>query len=75
MVIKYGCNPKEVWLLESSSQSGVAITKWSDIKHAVGTDLTVAHRHLVWNRPASSLQIIEQFIKETEGAKYSHLSK
>ena len=70
MVLKYEFDPNQVWFLEATSDQGVTIKSWSDIERTLGTDATVALRHLDWKRPDSSLDIIEQFVKETEGAKY-----
>ena len=37
----------------------------------MGTEFTkIAIRHLTWERPDSTRDIIEQFIKETEGAEF-----
>ena len=67
MVLRYESKPNDVWFLESTSWNGVTIKKWSDIKRSLGTEFNVAFRHLKWERPESSLPIIEQFIKETHG--------
>ena len=70
MVLKYEFDPNQVWLLEATSDQGVTIKTWSEIERTLGTEVTIALRHLEWKRPDSSLDIIERFVKETEGAGY-----
>ena len=70
MILRYECKPNEVWFLESTSKNGVTVKKWSDIKGSLGTEFNVAIRHLNWARPESSLPIIEQFLKETDGSAF-----
>lgn len=71
MVIRYGSEPDEVFLVESESANGVSIKRWSDYPDEPGTFYTkVVLRHLEWERPDESIDILEQFIEETQGAEY-----
>ena len=71
MVLKYDDRPGGVSLLEVTPDQGVVITSWADIRDLHGLQyLKVALRHLQWKRPNKSRDIIEEFIKQTEGAAY-----
>ena len=71
MVLKFGSERKEVFFLEATSNHGVALKRWSNINHALGNFYSkIVIRHLVWDRPDSALELLEQFINETEGSKY-----
>ena len=71
MVIRYGSEPDEVFLVESESANGVSIKRWSDYPDEPGNFYTkVVLRHLEWERPDESIDILEQFIEETQGAEY-----
>ena len=71
MILKFGSEPHEVFFIQSTSNFGVSLTRWSAIRHEVGHYYTkIALRHLDWERSDQSLAILEQFIKETEGAAF-----
>ena len=71
MVLKFGSDRDEVFFFEATSNHGVALKRWSSIKHALGSFYSkIAIRHLKWDRPDTALELLEQFINETEGSKY-----
>ena len=60
MVLKFGSDPDEVFFLEATSNHGVALKRWSGIKHALGSFYSkIVIRHLNWDRPDSSLESLE----------------
>ena len=68
MVLRYGSEPFEVFLLEAAND-GVSIKRWSEINYAVGDFYTkVAYRRLKWERPSESIEVLEKFLEETEDA-------
>ena len=71
MVLKFGSEPNDVFFIEATSNLGVALKRWSGMRHALGSFYSkIALRHLDWDRPDESLDILEQFIKETQGNAY-----
>ena len=51
MVLKFECEPDEVYFIESTSNYGVALTKWSEIKDQIGSYYyKIALRHVEWDR-------------------------
>ena len=63
MVIKFGSQPKEVFILESTGDMGVSIKNFAEIIPHIGDFYTkVALRHIKWERPDSSLGILENFL-------------
>lgn len=71
MVLKFVSKPNEVFVLESVPDKGVSIRTWKDLRGLLGRDYSkIAFRHLIWDRPELNLNIVEQFVKETEGAAY-----
>lgn len=72
MVLKFGSDPNEVFFMEATSNQGVSLKRFSGMKQAIGTFYRkVVIRHLEWDRPDSSLDLLEQFINEVQGATYS----
>ena len=66
MVLKFGSEPNEVFFIEATSNHGVSLKRWSGMRHALGSFYQkIALRHLDWERPDESLEILEQFINET----------
>ena len=60
MVLRYGSEPTEVFLVESEAVNGVAIKKWSDYDDEPGNFYTkVVLRHLDWDRPEGSLDNLQ----------------
>ena len=72
MVIKFGSEPNDVFIIEATGNNGVCIRSFSRIMHHVGGFYTkVALRHLEWERPDASLDILEQFLEEVNGRDYN----
>ena len=60
MVIKFGTEPNDVFMIEATGNYGVGIRSFSRIMHHVGGFYSkVALRHLEWERPNASLDILE----------------
>lgn len=71
MVLKFGSEPDEVFFVEATSNMGVALKRYSGMKHTIGDFYKkIVIRHLDWERPDSSLDVLEQFIDEVNGLKY-----
>ena len=76
MVLKFEEHPNEIFFLEATSNMGVALRRWSGIRHALGTFYKrVVIRHLEWDRPDESLDNLEAFMKEVIGNSYSFSMK
>jgi len=72
MVLKFGSEPEDVFMIEATSNLGVSIRNFARIKPHIGTFYTkVAIRHLDWERPDASLDILEQFLEEVNGREYN----
>ena len=60
MVLKFGTEPENAFFIEATSNHGVSIKRFSGIKHAMGNFYSkIAIRHLDWERPDSSLDMLE----------------
>lgn len=60
MVLKFGSQPDEVFIIEATGNMGVTIRSFSRIMHHIGGFYTkCALRHLEWERPNASLDILE----------------
>ena len=60
MVIKFGSEPNDVFIIEATSNMGVSIRNFGRIMHHIGGFYAkVALRHLEWERPDASLDILE----------------
>ena len=71
MVLKFATKPDEVYVLGVLPGQGVQIRSWTTIRGLLGTEYSkIAFRHLIWERPESSLMVLNQFVKETEGAAH-----
>ena len=76
MVLKFEEQPEEVFFLEATSNNGVSLRRWSNIKPFLGTFYTkVVHRHVDWDRTEKSLQNLEIFMKEVVGNSYKFSMK
>lgn len=72
MVIKMASLPNEVLLLESTSCSGVHLSRFSEKKLFIGTYFKkLVYRKLTWNEKQDNIQFLMQFCKETEHSSYS----
>ena len=64
--------PNEVLLLESTSGSGVHLSRFSEKKLFIGTYFKkLVYRKLTWNEKQDNIQFLMQFCKETEHSSYS----
>jgi hypothetical protein len=71
MILKFEEHPEEVFFLEATSNNGVSLRRWSNIRPFLGTFYTkVVHRHIDWERTESSLENLEKFMKEVVGNSY-----
>ena len=60
MILRFGSFPEDVFFMESTSNYGVQLTRWSSISQHVGNYYKkVAFRHLEWDRTDESLEVLE----------------
>lgn len=72
MALKFEEHPKEIFFLEATSNNGVSLRRFSNIKPYLGTFyMRVTHRHVNWERSEKSLSSLEVFLKEVIGSGYS----
>ena len=72
MVLKFGSEPNDVFLMEATSNHGVSLKRFSGMKFTIGSFYSkIVLRHLDWDRPEMSLDMLERFIEETQGRKYN----
>ena len=71
MVLRFGSEPEDVFFIEATGNMGVAIKRYSSMKHSIGRFYQkIVLRHLEWSRPDSALDILEQFLEEAQQCKY-----
>ena len=71
MVLKFGSEPNEVFFMEATGNVGVGLKRFSGMKHALGNFYKkIVLRHLDWDRPDESLELLEKFVNEVQGAQY-----
>ena len=69
MVLKFGSEPQEVFFIEATGNIGVGLKRFSAMKHAMGNFYKkIVLRHLEWDRPDESLEMLEKFVNEVQGA-------
>ena len=72
MVLKFGSEPQDVFFIEATSNHHVSIKRYSGMKHTIGNFYKkIVLRHLEWQRPDSSLDILEQFMDEVKNSRYN----
>ena len=72
MVLKFGSEPEDVFFMEATSNQGVALKRYSGMKHVIGSFYKkIVLRHLDWERPDMSLDVLERFIEEVQGRSYN----
>ena len=72
MILKFGSEPDDIFFVEATSNQGVALKRWSGMKHVIGSFYKkIVLRHLDWSRPDLSLDILERFIEEVQGRAYN----
>ena len=60
MILKFGEKPSDVFIIEATGDQGVSIKNFSSISHAIGDHYSkAALRHLDWERPSASLDLLE----------------
>ncbi|CDW89888.1 ph domain containing protein [Stylonychia lemnae] len=71
MVLKFETDPDEVYFVESTSNRGVSISRWTMIRKFVGDFYEqVILRHLEVERSDALIDKLEIFLKEAVGNKY-----
>ena len=72
MVLKFGSEPDDVFFMEATGNQGVSLKRYSGMKFTIGSFYRkIVLRHLNWERPDRSLDILEQFIEEAQGRQYN----
>ena len=62
---KFGSEPNEVFFIEATGNVGVGLKRFSGMKHALGNFYKkIVLRHLEWDRPDESLELLEKFVNE-----------
>ena len=71
MVIKFSTEPDEIYFIECSKETGVAVKSFSQMKHTINQLYKkIVFRHIEWSRPESALEILMQFVDDTQGCQY-----
>ena len=72
MVLKFEEHPNDVFFLEATSNNGVCLRRWSNIKKEIGRFYRkITIRHIDWERTEESLVNLEAFMREVVGSAYS----
>eukprot|EP00356_Strombidium_inclinatum_P005347 CAMPEP_0170484486 /NCGR_PEP_ID=MMETSP0208-20121228/3945_1 /TAXON_ID=197538 /ORGANISM="Strombidium inclinatum, Strain S3" /LENGTH=161 /DNA_ID=CAMNT_0010757827 /DNA_START=1451 /DNA_END=1936 /DNA_ORIENTATION=+ len=75
MVLKFDSDPGEVYLVESTGGSGVALNKWSFLRSHIGVTRKFykkcVFRHVNFKRDSKMLENLESFLKSVIGLKYA----
>ena len=70
--MKFGSEPDEIFFIEATGNQGVSLKRFSGIKYTIGTFYKkIVLRHLDWDRPDESLDVLEKFVNEVQGSQYS----
>ena len=68
MVLKFSSEPNDVFFMEATGNQGVTLKRYSAMKHCIGGFYKkIVLRHLDWERPDESLELLEQFLEEVQG--------
>jgi sulfatase maturation enzyme AslB (radical SAM superfamily) len=71
MILKFESDPDEVYFVESTSNRGVSITRWSTVRQYLGDFYeSVVLRQLEADRNEHMIARLEIFLKEAVGNKY-----
>ena len=71
MVLKFESDPDEVYFVESTSNRGVSISRWSTVRKYLGDFYEqVVLRHLNINRNEEMIARLEIFLQEAVGNRY-----
>ena len=72
MVLKFGSEPDDVFFMEATSNQGVSLKRYSGMKFTIGSFYSkIVLRHLEWERPEMSLDVLERFIEQAQGRDYN----
>jgi len=72
LVLKFGSEPEDVFFMEATSNQGVSLKRFSGMKFTIGSFYSkIVLRHLEWERPEMSLDVLERFIEQVQGRKYN----
>ena len=76
MILKFDVDKSEIFFLESTSDRGVTITRWSTIRRFIGKFFEhIAYRNLQIERNDEMIENLEMLLKESVGNKYGISSK
>ena len=71
-MLKFGSEPNDVFFMEATSNQGVTLKRFSGMKFTIGSFYSkIVLRHLDWERPELSLDVLERFIEQVQGRKYN----
>ena len=71
MVLRFDTDPTEIFLLESTSTTGVSISKWSQLRRMIGSYYEqVVVRHLEIARDYFFIELLKDFLTQVIGLKY-----
>ena len=72
MILKFESEPGEIFFIEATSNHGVSLKRWSTIRQYLGNFYKkIVFRHLEFERPDDSLELLETFMKAVVGNDYS----
>jgi hypothetical protein len=72
MCLKFDDHDNEIFILESTSNLGVHLIRFSNLVKHIGVFYTrIALRRLNFDRKEEQLELLETFIKNTLGKPYS----
>ena len=64
MVLKFGSEPDDVFFIEATGNQGVSLKRFSGMKFTIGSFYSkIVLRHLEWEMPELSLDVLERFIE------------
>ena len=71
MVLKFESDPDEIYFVDSTSNRGVSISRWSAIRKYLGEFYEqIVFRHLQVSRNEEFIARLEVFLKESVGNRY-----
>ena len=75
MILKFDSDPDEVYLVESTGGTGVALNKWSFLRSHIGVTKKFykkcVYRHLEFERDGEMMEKLEIFLKNVIGLGYA----
>ena len=73
MILKFESTPNEIYLVEATGNTGVALNKWSSLRKHVGTNKfyrKCVYRHLDLVRGQDVMEKLESFLQQAVGLEY-----